>query len=84
MGLGGGANKRRPQLGWVPQEASTFIDACSGPAGFLVSLLVGKEGPGKAVEMADVPPHPQTQCHGQWYRMLVPPLFKHTERSLST
>lgn len=50
MGLGGGANKRRPQLGWVPQEASTFIDACSGSASFLVSLLVREGGPAKAVQ----------------------------------
>lgn len=42
----------------VPQEDGTFIDVCLGPAGFLVSLLSGKEGPVKALETIDGPPTP--------------------------
>lgn len=41
---------RRTEPGWLPQEASTFIDACSGPADFLVSLLLREGGPAKAVQ----------------------------------
>lgn len=41
------------ELGCVPQETSTFIDACSGPADFLVSLLVREGGPAKAVQAVE-------------------------------
>lgn len=51
--VGGNTNKQRPQLGWVPQEASTFIDACSGSTSFLVSLLVREGGPAKEVQAID-------------------------------
>lgn len=46
----GGIHTRRTEPGWLPQEASTFIDACSGPADFLVSLLLREGGPAKAVQ----------------------------------
>lgn len=49
------------ELGCVPQETSTFIDACSGPADFLVSLLVREGGPAKAVQAVESAP--QTQSH---------------------
>ena len=47
-----------------PQEAGTFTDACSGPAGFLVSLFLGRGGPAKAVETIHVPP--STADTGPW------------------
>lgn len=56
----------RPELGWVPQEASTFIDVCSspsGPEGILVSLLMGEGSPAKTIQTVDGAS--KTQPHGE-------------------
>lgn len=73
---------QRPELGWVPHEASTFIDVCTsplGPVGFLVSLLVGEGSPAKAIQAVDSAPN--TQRHGQSVQDVVdsPALQVHWE-----
>lgn len=51
-GVGGGETNRGHSWTGFPTKPA-FIDACSGPAGFLVSLLVREGGPAKAVQAID-------------------------------